>query len=158
MNAHSLDIAEGYTRFPRHEGFSDLIGPLHWMADSQGLHMGLRIEAQHCNPAGTTHGGLIATLMDMQLPLGARYLLPALDGHLLFTINLTMDFLAPVHLGQWLYGTTQLLKRTQRMVFAQGYLFVGTDMVARASGNFRISAPTPNDLIDFPALRAQERP
>lgn len=157
MTTSPPHIPAGYTLFQRDRGFSELIGPLHFMADDEGLHIGLRLDAQHCNPAGTAHGGLLATLIDMQLPLGARYALPDLDGHLLFTISLTMDFLAPVQRGQWLYGSTQLLKRTPRMVFAQGFAMADGEIVARASGSFRISAPTPDDLIDFTALRAQQK-
>lgn len=157
MTTSNAADPEGYTLFQRDRGFSQLIGPLHYMADQDGLHLGLRMEERHCNPAGTAHGGLLATMIDMQLPLGARYALPDLDGHLLFTISLTMDFLAPVRLGQWLYGRTQVLKRTPRMVFAQGFALADGDVVARASGSFRISAPTRDDLIDFAPLRAAQR-
>lgn len=150
----NIRAPQGYEPFNRDDGFVNLIGPLHWMADDDGLHLGLRIEKHHGNPAGTAHGGLIATLIDMQLPLGARYLLPDMDQRFLFTISLTMDFLGPVRVGDWLYGRTHLLKRTQRMVFAEGHALVNGEIVVRASGSFRISAPMEGDMLDFTNIRA----
>lgn len=146
----------GYRLFPQDKGFVGLVGPLYWMVDAEGLHLGIRIEDHHCNPTGSTHGGLISTLLDMQLPIGVRHLYPDLADYFLFTISLNMDFLAPVHVGQWLWGRTQVLKRTKRMAFAQGFAMVGDEIVVRASGSFRIGPNMRGDLPDFVTLMEQD--
>src|SRR3546814_5703140 len=49
-------------------GFMAVNGPLWGRIDDDGLPvMGFRVEARHCNPMQTCHGGMLMTFADMLL-------------------------------------------------------------------------------------------
>lgn len=104
---------------------------------------GFRIGANHCNPMGICHGGWVATMLDMVLPLTARFTVADLEDHFLLTVNLAIDYLGSAKLDQWVEGRGQVLKRTGRMVFMQGLLTVDGEPIARGSGIFRIGPTAP---------------
>ncbi|MDB5715719.1 MAG: PaaI family thioesterase [Sphingomonadales bacterium] len=125
------------------DGFIEHNGPVYVDRSSAEPVFGFRITDSHCNPMGICHGGWVATMMDMVLPLTARFSTPDLDEKFLLTINMTIDYLGSARVGAWVEGRGQVLKRTGRMVFMQGLLSVDGDPVARGSGIFRIGPPAP---------------
>ena len=101
-------------------------------AKATRLCLGLRVERRHCNPGGSCHGGMLSTLADMLLVLGAgaqtglsRYML---------TVNLSCDFIAPAMEGSWIEGRLQVLRSTRNLVFCQGNLQADGALVLRLSG------------------------
>jgi uncharacterized protein (TIGR00369 family) len=112
--------------------YIDACGPLYGRRDGDALRLGLRVEHRHCNPAGSCHGGMLTTLADMLLVLGAsaqtglaRYML---------TVNLSCDFIAPAMDGSWIEGRLQVLRSTRSLVFCQGRLEADGVLVLRLSG------------------------
>lgn len=128
------------------DGFIGRNGPVY--VDRSGAHplFGFRVAELHCNPMAICHGGWTATVMDMVLPLTARFIIADLADHFLMTVNMTVDYLGAAALGAWVEGRADILKRTGRMVFVQGLLSVGGTPTARANGIFRIGPVAP--LID----------
>lgn len=104
---------------------------------------GFRVGDRHCNPMGICHGGWTATVMDMVLPLTARFTVPDLEDHFLLTISIAVDYLGSAPLGAWVEGRGQILKRTRRMVFIQGLLSVDGVPTARGNGIFKIGPAAP---------------
>jgi uncharacterized protein (TIGR00369 family) len=143
-------VPEGYVQFPFHEGFIGHNGPLYLKREGDALVLGAPVLLRHCNPMKIAHGGWLATLLDMALPICARAVQGGAD-HFLLTVSMTIDFLGSVPLGAWVEGRAQVLKQTKRMVFVQGLLCVGGTAVARGSGVFRIGPPAPGlNLEAFP--------
>jgi uncharacterized protein (TIGR00369 family) len=132
------------------DGFIGRNGPVY--VDRSGAEpvFGFRVGERHCNPMGICHGGWTATAMDMVLPLTARFTVPDLADHFLLTVNMTVDYLGAAKLGDWVEGRGRVLKRTGRMVFADGVLSVNGMPTARGNGVFRIGpvAPLINELAD----------
>ena len=143
MTAASTDTSHaphGWLPFTIEEGFIGVNGPLFVRRSGDGIVLGMRVEARHCNPNGMCHGGMLMTFADMMLPIGARYAaqMPAV---FLPTINLSMDYLAPAPLGAWLEGRARVLRVTRNLVFADGLITMDETIVARTSGTFKIGKP-----------------
>jgi uncharacterized protein (TIGR00369 family) len=129
------DIPSGFKRVLLEESFASANGPIFWCEDPQdgGVIFGMYIDARHSNPLGKCHGGWIATYFDMVLPLTARFTIPEYEERFLLTVNLNIDYLAPVESGVWLEGKARVLKKTKRLVFVDAILTVKGEIVARAS-------------------------
>ena len=55
--------------------FIDHVGPILYRPNEKSVTLYLRIERRHTNPAGSAHGGLLMTMMDLTLARSAgRYL------------------------------------------------------------------------------------
>lgn len=137
------------------DGFIGRNGPVY--VDRSGAEpiFGFRVGERHCNPMGICHGGWIASVMDMVLPLTARFTIPDLGDHFLMTVNIAVDYLGGAPLGAWVEGRGQILKRTRRMVFTQGLLSVDGVPTARGNGIFKIgpAAPLIDELLGEPVSR-----
>lgn len=132
------DIPAGFAELPFRTGFVGVNGPLHVRRGDDGrLHLGFRVEERHCNPMRIAHGGMLVTFADMQLPFGARFQ-AGLPDNFLPTINLSVDFLASAKLGAWVEGSTDVLRRTKNLVFAQCHVTADGEPCLRASGIFKI--------------------
>lgn len=118
-------------------------GPLLVRTGEGPLAIGCRIMPHMCNPLGGAHGGWLATLCDVALPVGARLLEPALTDRFLLTVSLSLDYLGAVALGDWLQVEPRVLRTTRRMAFVEGLATVGGTVVVRTSGVFRLGPPAP---------------
>ena len=149
-SAAPINPPEGFKRFPASSGFIGVNGPLwvrHVVRESGDLvHIGFRVEERHTNPMGNCHGGMLATFCDMLLPLGIHRLSKEVHNRFLPTINLQLDYLAPVPLGAWVQGDVQVLRTTRSLVFAQGLVSADGTPAVRVSGIFKIGPPFPGSL------------
>ena len=99
--------------------YIDACGPLYGRREGEQLVLGLRIERRHCNPGGSCHGGMLATLADMLLVLGAGAQTGAM--RYMVTVNLSCDFIGPAPEGAWLEGRLQVLRARRSLVFLPGH-------------------------------------
>lgn len=124
-------------------------GPLYHKAEDGYLLMGIRVEERHTNAAGGLHGGMLMTLIDMQLNSALNYQLNT--AQFIPTVAVTVDFIAPAVVGDWVQGRTEVLKRGRSTVFTDCRITKedGT-LVARGSGIFKISdrPDNENDTLD----------
>lgn len=112
-------------------------GPLHHKVEDGYLLMGIRVEERHTNAAGGLHGGMLMTLIDMQLNSALNYQLDT--AKFIPTVAVTVDFIAPALVGEWVQGKTEVLKRGRSTVFTDCRITKedGT-LVARGNGIFKI--------------------
>lgn len=135
-DTQSSDIPEGFKPFGVQDGLFGLVGPVYGRVEDGAASLGFRVEKKHLNPVGTCHGGMLATLVDVQIGFGAA----VANGQRRFypTINLTCDFVAPAKLGQWVQGRTELVRATPRMVFCNAWLEADGEIVLRANGIMKV--------------------
>lgn len=115
--------------------FVESVGPLYGHREeglAGRLVLGLRVEHRHCSPSGFCHGGMLMSMADMLLVLGAN-LQAGLD-RFMSTVSLSADFLAPVPRGAWLEGRIDVLRATRNLVFCQGLFRVDGEPVLRVDG------------------------
>jgi len=133
MNDESTaDVPEGFKPFGLADGMFGLVGPVYGRVVDGEAHLGFRVEEKHLNPAGTCHGGMLATLVDVQIGFGASVQMKA--RKFMPTINLNCDFLQAPRLGQWVQGRMDVVKATPRMVFCNAWLEADGEIVLRANG------------------------
>ncbi|MNS35195.1 Thioesterase superfamily protein [compost metagenome] len=135
VTAESL-AAEGW-RCKALPGFAGLIGPLWVRKEAQAWAYGLLATADHLNPAGVVHGGLLTALLDHGLSAIAWQ---ALDRRACVTVQLDTHFLAPARAGQFLEVRGQLLRATSSLVFMRGELSVAGNVVATGAAVLKVLA------------------
>ncbi|MGE4430951.1 MAG: PaaI family thioesterase [Sphingobium sp.] len=119
--------------------FADLIGPMYASQDmlepGEGVRFGFRVAPQHCNPRPVCHGGMLASFLDIALARGIRTIwdLPAP----LPTITLSLDYLAPATLGEWIDARVSVIRVGGSTCFAQALLHGPSVPVLRGSGVFK---------------------
>ena len=139
-------IPSGFIALPLNL-FLEVNGPLYGRMQDGRFTLGFRVEERHCNPRRVCHGGMLMTLADMLMAIGAN--LEKKLHRFLPTIKLEADFLAPAEIGDWLEGRCEVLKVTRNLVFAQGLIAAGEKIVLRTSGIMRLPAePDPRVRLD----------
>jgi acyl-coenzyme A thioesterase PaaI-like protein len=93
------------------------------------------INENHLNAAGITHGGFISAFVDAGAGTAAHR---ACGQSPCVTISLDLKFISAVRLGQELFGTTKIQKKTKSMVFLTCELTSLNKIVATASGVWKI--------------------
>jgi acyl-coenzyme A thioesterase PaaI-like protein len=96
---------------------------------------GLQTRADHANPAGAVHGGILAAFADHTL---GCYVEAAADGARNVTIQLNTHFLAAVDPGAFLELSGEVTRATGSLVFIRGIIAVGERDVAAVDGIWRV--------------------
>ena len=94
-----------------------------------------KINENHLNAAGITHGGFIAAFVDAGAGTAAHR---SADDIPCVTISLELKFISAVRLGQELIGNTKIQKKTKSLVFLTCELMAENKIVATASGVWKI--------------------
>lgn len=150
------DPPEGYRQIDTGAGFNVLFGPVFGRMESGRPMLGIRVSNRHINPHKTCHGGVLATFADFQAYIAHHQ--AGLRDIVTPTINMTVDFLSPAVLGDWLEARTELVRATRSMIYSQTLAFVGDRPVFRSNSIFKIGKPAENPgsaLGDF-FLRLEE--
>ena len=113
----TADIPEGFQLDQRIQAhtFGGLVGPFYSRREGNDLSLGLRIEGRHCNSRGTCHGGLLATLADMALGYSCALAgNPGEEKRNFVTVDLSLQYLASTHIGDWVQSEVTVLSPGSR--------------------------------------------
>ena len=128
----------GFEPHFRRSPVTDPWEPLWVKRDDDGLRLGIRIAAAHCNSRGNLHGGVIATLADNAMGLACA---AAAGGSIrMVTVSLTTDFLGGAKQGQWLEVSATPSRIGRTLCFASAIVSADGAVIARASGVFRTTS------------------
>ncbi len=131
----SAGIPDGFTL--RDEGRSYIvhIGPIYHRLLEKGVQLGVRLQKHQLNPMGTTHGGLLMSLMDVTLGATAARVL----GHegAMATVQLSCNMLAAAGAGDWIHSEGAVDKTTRTLSFVSGRILAGDRVLLTATGIFR---------------------
>jgi acyl-coenzyme A thioesterase PaaI-like protein len=100
---------------------------------------GLLTTAEHANPQGVLHGGILMTFADHGLSLLAW---EAAQRAPCTTIQLNTHFLAAVEPGEFVELRGDVTRATKGLVFVRGLLSVGDRDVAAVDGIWRVLRAT----------------
>ena len=95
------------------DGFAGHLGVTADTAAEGHARLEFHAGAEHLNPAGTVHGGVLATLVDTAMGLAARS--SGEDGEVPATSQLTVAYLSPGKPGA-LVATAQVRKRGEHLL------------------------------------------
>lgn len=119
-------------------GFIQAAGPLWTRRDGDGWTYGILAGPSHANPAGRVHGGVLATLADHAVSIGAW---EAVGRRPCVTVQLDTHFLAAATPGQFIEARTRVVRATRSLVFMQAALAVGDAEIATASAVLKVVEP-----------------
>ena len=94
-----------------------------------------KINENHLNTAGITHGGYIASLIDAGAGTAAHR---ATNSSICVTVSLDLKFISTTKVGDEIVGFTKILKKTKSMAFLICHLYCRKKIIASASGVWKI--------------------
>lgn len=137
-HSYDAEMPAGFEPLFRTSPFLDTLGPFCYRRTEQGLVIGLQVVDKHANARGGAHGGLLLTLADIALGYAAA---ASEDPPLtLTTVNISADFVGHARVGDWIEAQVDIQKIGRRLVFANAYLVVGVERIARVSAIFARNA------------------
>jgi uncharacterized protein (TIGR00369 family) len=131
------DIPEGFERHFRHSPLTDPWEPIYSKRTADAVIFGLRLATPHTNSRGLAHGGLITALADNAMGLSCALKLGG--GARLVTVSLSIDFIGPALVGQWLAIETDVIKTGGTLCFAQCLVTADGVNCARANATFHVA-------------------
>lgn len=132
-----MDAPEGFRVYPDQGPFLEHIGPLHVREEGDELVLGLRAEERHANHRGTVQGGLLCTFADFALGRAIRA--DAEDDRDRATASLTVDFLKPAAVADWIEGRTRVDRVGGTLAFADCSLTVEGREIVRSRAVFVVA-------------------
>jgi uncharacterized protein (TIGR00369 family) len=125
-----MEIPSGFELFENQGPYLEHIGPVYASEQDGRPVFGLRAEERHLNHRGTVQGGLLSTLADFAL--GRAIEADAEDGRDRATVSLTVDFLRPANVGDWIESRTRVERVGSTLSFADCSLTVEGREIVRA--------------------------
>ncbi|MET0314069.1 MAG: PaaI family thioesterase [Hansschlegelia sp.] len=117
-------------------GFIDLVGPLRQRRDVSGVRaFGFVATEKHANLIGLVHGGMLMTLADRALGVGAW---DSAKGKPCVTIQFDMQFVSAAKMGEFVEIQPEVLRVSSSLVFMRGDVKVGERIVATANGVWKM--------------------
>ena len=118
------------------KGFMKLLGglKLNQISETQYEFI-VEVKEMHLNIGKIAHGGFLSTIADTGMGTAAHRF--AGDKRCV-TINLDMKFISVGQLGDKLTGKVKILKKTKTLVFISCEISNSSDIVASASGTWKI--------------------
>ncbi len=102
--------------------FDRMIGPLSALrpcAEGEDSRFAFTVADKHMNAAGSVHGGMLMSFMDVAMRETAR---AASGSQTAGAISLNCDFVGPGRLGDRIEAKVRVTRRTRTMVFLSGEL------------------------------------
>lgn len=98
----------------------------------------LIIQEKHLATPVASHGGVVASLMDSTTGIAALSLVCE-DGFIVSTVELKLNFLAPVSLGNELVGESFVLSKGKRLIVTESEIRNQNNrLVAKGMGTFNV--------------------
>ena len=125
-----------YEQISKKQGFMKHNGGLLFKNISQTEYeFKSKINENHLNAAGITHGGYLAALIDAGAGTSAHR---AADNATCVTISLDLKFISASKIGDEIIGKTKILKKTNSLIFLFCELNCNDKILASASGIWKI--------------------
>jgi uncharacterized protein (TIGR00369 family) len=125
-----VDVPDGFVPYENQGPFLEHVGPIHVREDGEKLVLGLRAEGRHANHRGTVQGGLLSTFADFAL--GRAIEADAEDERERATVSLTVDYLKPARVGDWIESRARVDRVGGTLAFADCSLTVEGREIVRA--------------------------
>jgi uncharacterized protein (TIGR00369 family) len=127
-----LNSNELILKYIEHNQFGKWIGMNFQIVDKGVVKYTLTIDHNHLATPNAAHGGVISSLLDATIGVGA---LSAVchENKVVATVNLQVQFFMPALIGDELIATSTLIKKGNRLIFMEATVRKGTDTVAKAT-------------------------
>lgn len=131
-----------------HSGFATHIGPYHaaHVESDDGepdYWLGLKVDERHAGRKGGEfgHGGMLLALLDEVMGRAAS----RAAGKVCMTVSMQTNFCGPFRDGDFLRAAAHVTRLGRRVVFVDGRVLCGDELIGTASGVWMISSqPIPD--------------
>jgi uncharacterized protein (TIGR00369 family) len=129
-----VTIPPGFRQLTEATGFAAANGP--WFEKIEGARAirGFRPGPQHANALGIVHGGMLAAFLDSAMGTAVFHTL----GRRAVTLRLTIDYLGPGRVGDWLQAEGEVLGHDEHVAQVRGRLYGRRHEVLAALGSFSL--------------------
>jgi uncharacterized protein (TIGR00369 family) len=135
-----MDEAANWLRM-EDEGFFELIGPVFYQpSNGTSARFQFRAEPKHRNRNNVVHGGMLMAFADRGMGATSRQSAPARRQA---TIQLNVQFIREARIGDLVEMECRIVRETRSLVFIEGTITSGDDVVAKASGIWKLIDATP---------------
>lgn len=117
------------------DGFAGNLGVRREAAEDGQAHLEFEADPRHLNPAGTVHGGVLATLVDTAMGMAARTRTD--DGEVPATSQLTVAYLTAGREGL-MTVTAQVRKRGEHVLLCEADVDQDGETLVHAVGTFAL--------------------
>ena len=117
----------------------DMIGPPIFRADGSKMSCGFKADERHRNRHDVVHGGVITSVFDIALGTACQ---EASGDELHATVQLNVQFVGPMHMGDFGVIRSELVRSTRSLVFMRGIMTVGERVIAAGDGIWKILRPS----------------
>lgn len=121
----------------QHASFIGHVGGIGRRRTANGVETSLRVAPHHLNPNGTTHGGVLMTLLDITLGMSVEAFLKSESGRHPITIQLNCNMMAAAPEGALVIGQAQVDGSSKTMSWASGRLIADGRTLMTATAVFR---------------------
>ncbi|MEI8064955.1 MAG: PaaI family thioesterase [Pseudomonadota bacterium] len=119
------------------KGFIKHIGGIEFKKISENnFEFQSKVQNFNLNSAGISHGGYIAAILDNGMGSAAHKVIN--DGKRCVTISLDIKFIGSSKENDILIGKVNITKKTKTLVFVKAELFQAQNIIATASGIWKI--------------------
>jgi uncharacterized protein (TIGR00369 family) len=127
------DVPGNYRHWPG-DTAEDAIGPFFFRMEGEHPRSAFRAGPQHCNAHGTVHGGILMTLADYTLCLGAN----GGEQQYVATVSCNNEFIAPARQGDLILGQGEVMRRGKSLVFVRCDLRVEEQIILSSSAVIKL--------------------
>jgi uncharacterized protein (TIGR00369 family) len=115
----SYGVPPGFRQLTEATGFAAANGPWFEKLEAGRAIRGFRPGPQHANALGIVHGGMLAAFLDSAMGTAVFRTL----GRRAVTVRLTIDYLGPGRVGEWLQAEGEVLGHDEEMAQVRGRLY-----------------------------------
>ena len=131
----------GFVESTRPSPLLDPWRPLYVAELDDRILMGVLVREAHCNSRGSVHGGFYAALVDQAAGHSTSTCILARGWPLksLLTTSLTVDYLGPARIGQWLEFDTHFAEGGRSLWHTEVDITADGVTVGRGRATFKVS-------------------
>jgi uncharacterized protein (TIGR00369 family) len=127
-------IPPGFTELLDVVGFAEANGPWFEKVENGRVIRGFLPGPQHANALGIVHGGMMAAFLDSAMGTTVWHTL----GRRAVTLKLSLDYLGPGRVGDWLQAEGEVVGHDEHMVRVRGRLYGRRHDVLTGLGAFAL--------------------
>ncbi len=127
-------VPPGFTPLVNVTGFAEANGPWFEKVENGRMIRGFVAEPRHANSLGIVHGGMLAAFLDSAMGTAVWHTLQRRA----VTLTLTLDYLGPGRVGEWLQAEGEVVGHDEHMVQVRGRLYGRRHDVLAGLGAFAL--------------------
>ena len=132
--SRSVEIPAGFRELTDASGFAGSNGPWYEKVEGGRVIRGFRPGPRHANKLGIVHVGMLAAFLDSAMGTAVFH---ALGRHAV-TMRLSLDYLVPGRLGDWLQAEAEVVGHDAEMAQVRGRLYGRRHEVLTGIGSFAL--------------------